>query len=87
MYMHHSGMGVGRGMNGQYGMGGGMGPQRPPNVQVGPEGLPMTASQQEWRHMVMNQHQNMSFSGPGGGGMRPGFNSKFYLFILPYSIV
>lgn len=80
MYMHHSSMGGGRSMNAQYGsMGGGggvsgagMAMQRPPNVQVGPEGMPM-ASQQEWRHMMMTQQQSMSFSGPGGSGMRPGF--------------
>ena len=43
--------------------------QRPPNVQVGPEGMPMGS--QEWRHIIMSQQQSMNFN---GGGMRPNFN-------------
>lgn len=78
MYMQHSAGGP-RSAMGAYGgpMGPG-GPQRPPNVQVAPDGMPM-GSQQEWRHMMMQQQQ-MGFSGgPGPGGpMRQGaggFNS------------
>lgn len=37
--------------------------QRPPNVQVGPEGLPMSnRGGAEWRHIVMSQQQNVGFS-------------------------
>lgn len=54
--------------------------QRPPNVQVNPEGMPM-GSQQEWRQMLMSQQQSMSFN---SNGMRPGFNpnhqGNFYYF-------
>lgn len=68
------------------GIGMGVGGQRPPNVQVNPDGIPL-GSQQEWRQMMMSQQQNMNFNGgngvgggggaPGGmagAGMRPGFN-------------
>lgn len=68
MYMQHPGHGVPQRLGGAYGSS--VGGQRPPNVQVGPEGMPM-GSQQEWRHMLMSQQQNMSFN---GGPMRPGFN-------------
>lgn len=67
MYMQHPGHGGGQRMSGPFGPGG----QRPPNVQVGPEGPMPMGSQQEWRHLLMSQQQNMSFS---GNGMRPGFN-------------
>lgn len=67
MYMQHPAHQGGQRMGGPFGPGGG---QRPPNVQVGPEGMPM-GSQQEWRHLLMTQQQNMSYN---GNGMRPGFN-------------
>lgn len=52
------------------GQAGGFGPQRPPNVQVGPEG--MMGSQQEWRQLLIQQQQSMTFSNNSvGGGMRP----------------
>lgn len=69
MYMQSPGHGGPRSMNSYVG---GMGPQRPPNVQVGPEGMSM-GSQQEWRNMMMPQHQNMNFA---SNGMRPSFNSN-----------
>ena len=70
MYMQHpSHVGPGQRLNGPY-VGPGMG-QSPPNVQVNPEGIPM-GSQQEWRHMVMQQ-QSMNFNG-NPGQIRPGFN-------------
>lgn len=74
MFMQHSaaghvggprnalGAGVPFGASGPMG-----GPQRPPNVQVNPEGMPI-GSQQEWRHIMMSQQQNMSFNSQGGGG-------------------
>lgn len=62
MYMQHPNHGGPRTM-GPYG-------QRPPNVQVGPEGMPM-GSQQEWRHIFMSQQQNMNFN---SAGMRSNFN-------------
>lgn len=47
------------------------GGQRPPNVQVGPEGMPMSSqANQEWRQLLMQQQQNMSFNN-SGGNMRP----------------
>jgi mastermind len=73
MYMQHPSHGGPRGAMG-YG-----GAQRPPNVQVGPEGMPM-GSQQEWRHLLMQQQQSMNFGGGAGGvsnaQMRPSFNSN-----------
>lgn len=51
--------------------------QRPPNVQVGPEGMPMGS--QEWRHMVMSQQQNLNYN--NNSGMRPGFNHQGKGFI------
>lgn len=48
------------------------GSQRPPNVQVVPESMPM-GSQQEWRQLLMQQQQSMSFNS-SGGNMRPNFN-------------
>lgn len=78
MYLQHSaggGMGGPRSM-GSYGAMGGMGPQRPPNVQVNPDGMPM-GSQQEWRHMMMSQQQSMTFNVQSGGGVhmrQGGFN-------------
>ena len=87
MYMQHSGGGhpggprnaMGAGGPGPYGgpMGGSInGPQRPPNVQVNPEGMP-SGSQQEWRHMMLQQ-QNMSFGGQNAGGpmRQQGFNNS-----------
>lgn len=76
MYMQHPGHGGQQRMPyGPVGMG-----QRPPNVQVNPDGMPMS-SQQEWRQMLMSQQQSMNFNGGSGvagggipGGMRPGFN-------------
>lgn len=78
-------VGGGGGNVGPIGMGVGGG-QRPPNVQVNPDGMPI-GSQQEWRQMMMSQQQNMNFNGGNGGGigggapggmagvgMRPGFN-------------
>lgn len=70
MYMQHPSHGVPQRMGVPYGPP--MGGQRPPNVQVGPEGMPM-GSQQEWRHILMSQQQNINFN---SGGMRPGFNSN-----------
>ncbi|XP_059608449.1 neurogenic protein mastermind isoform X2 [Phlebotomus argentipes] len=61
MYMQHPNHGGPRAMA-PYG-------QRPPNVQVGPEGMPM-GSQQEWRHIFMSQQQNMNFN---SSGMRSNF--------------
>lgn len=70
MFMQHGGAGGPR----QMGQSAGFGPQRPPNVQVGPEGMPMGSSQ-EWRQLIMQQQQSMNFTGnTSGGGMRPGFN-------------
>lgn len=71
-------------ISGPVGMSGG---QRPPNVQVNPDGMPI-GSQQEWRQMMMSQQQTINFNnnsnssgnGPPGGmagiGMRPGFNQN-----------
>lgn len=67
-YMQHSGHGGAQRMNAPYGSGS-MGGQRPPNVQIGPDGMPMNA--QEWRQLVMSQQQTMNFN---GGNVRPGFN-------------
>ncbi|XP_063697315.1 neurogenic protein mastermind [Culicoides brevitarsis] len=51
------------------------GAQRPPNVQVGPEGMPMSSqANQEWRQLLMQQQQNMSFNN-SGGNMRPNPNT------------
>ena len=50
-------------VGGSTGMGG---IQRPPNVQVG-EGI-------DWRHMMMNQQQNMNFNNPNPG-IRPNFSN------------
>ncbi|KAK6637543.1 hypothetical protein RUM44_007965 [Polyplax serrata] len=37
--------------------------QRPPNVSVGPDGMPMSnRSGVEWRHILMSQQQNMGFT-------------------------
>lgn len=37
--------------------------QRPPNVSVGPDGMPMSnRGGAEWRHILMSQQQNMGFS-------------------------
>lgn len=70
---------------------GGMGPQRPPNVQVNPDGMPM-GSQQEWRHMMMSQQQSMTFnvqSGGGGvhmrqGGFNGGESENLTLFLASF---
>lgn len=43
--------------------------QRPANMQVTPDGMPMNS---DWRHTIMSQQQNMTFN--SNGGMRPGFN-------------
>jgi len=77
-----SGMGVPYGGGAGGPMGGPQQQQRPPNVQVTPDGMPM-GSQQEWRHMMMTQQQTqMGFGGPGPGGpMRQGpggFNGGEY---------
>lgn len=72
-YMQHSGH-VGPGgqrMNAPYGPGNMPNAgQRPPNVQVGPDGMPMN---QEWRQFVISQQQNISFN---GNNIRPGFNTN-----------
>lgn len=81
-YMHSGHAGAQR-MNAPYGAGG-MGGQRPPNVQVGPEGMPM--GPQEWRQYSMSQQQNMNFS---GGNVRPGFNinhqGKYHKIFTPFT--
>lgn len=66
MYMQHSNHNNPQRLNAPYGPNMG---QRTPNVQVGPEGMPMGA--QEWRHLVMTQQQSMNFN---SGVMRPNFN-------------
>lgn len=84
MYMQHQvgprGMGVGYGPTSMNQAN----PQRPPNVQVGPDG--MSIQQQEWRHLMMTQQQqNMSFSGnsmnrnsySGGAGHQSEYCSFF----------
>jgi hypothetical protein len=77
------GMGVGYGPNSMNQTN----PQRPPNMQVAPDG--MTIQQQEWRHLMMTQQQqNMNFGGNtmnrnnfnGGTGVQ----GKFALCILQY---
>ncbi|XP_055694053.1 neurogenic protein mastermind isoform X2 [Lutzomyia longipalpis] len=73
MYMQHPNHGGPRTM-GPYG-------QRPPNVQVGPEGMPM-GSQQEWRHIFMSQQQNMNFNSTG---MRTNFNPNHQGFNMQNS--
>ncbi|XP_055706322.1 neurogenic protein mastermind isoform X2 [Phlebotomus papatasi] len=73
MYMQHPNHGGPRTM-GPYG-------QRPPNVQVGPEGMPM-GSQQEWRHIFMSQQQNMNFN---SAGMRSNFNPSHQGFAMQNS--
>lgn len=51
------------------------GGQRPPNVQVGPEGMPMgSQANQEWRQLLMQQQQNMSFNNSGGNMRSNSFN-------------
>ncbi|XP_049317274.1 neurogenic protein mastermind isoform X3 [Bactrocera dorsalis] len=73
MYMQHSAVAGSRSSMGVFN--GPMGTQqRPPNVQVTPDGMPM-GSQQEWRHMMMSQQQQMSFGGGPGGPMRQGAGS------------
>uniref|UniRef100_A0A336LQF4 CSON000975 protein n=1 Tax=Culicoides sonorensis TaxID=179676 RepID=A0A336LQF4_CULSO len=63
MYMQQRSMNVSAG--------GYAGGQRPPNVQVGQEGMPMGAqANQEWRQLLMQQQQNMSFNN-NAGNMRP----------------
>ncbi|XP_011184641.2 neurogenic protein mastermind isoform X2 [Zeugodacus cucurbitae] len=70
MYMQHSGVGGSRSTMGTFS--GPMGTQqRPPNVQVTPDGLPM-GSQQEWRHMMISQQQHINFGAGPGGPMRQG---------------
>lgn len=69
-YMQHPSHGGPQRMSTPYGPGG-MGGQRPPNVQVGPEGMPMGSP--DWRQFAMTQQQSISFN---GAGMRPGFNSN-----------
>lgn len=58
------------------------GGQRPPNVQVGPEGMPMS-SNQEWRQLLMQQQQNMSFNSSGGNMRTNNFNqgSKYFFYL------
>ncbi|GAB0090178.1 Neurogenic protein mastermind [Sergentomyia squamirostris] len=71
MYMQHPNHAGPRAIGGPYG-------QRPPNVQVGPEGMPM-GSQQEWRHIFMSQQQNMNFN---SAGMRTNFNPNHQGFTM-----
>lgn len=73
MHMQHSAAAGGpRTALGPYG--GPIGPagpqQRPPNVQVAPDGMPM-GSQQEWRHMMMQQQQQQMGFGGGPGSVGP----------------
>lgn len=94
MYLQHSAAGGHAGgprsamsASGPYGGGPMGGPQRPPNVQVTPEGMPI-GSQQEWRHMLMSQQQSMSFNSQStGASMRQsGFNPAAHQgkFILKF---
>lgn len=73
MYMQHSGAGSSRSTIGAFNAPMGT-QQRPPNVQVTADGMPM-GSQQEWRHMMMSQQQQMAFGVGPGGPMRQGTGS------------
>lgn len=71
-YMQHSGHGGagGQRMNAPYGPNNmSNASQRPPNVQVGSDGMPINPH--EWRQFVIPQQQNFN-----SGNIRPGFNTN-----------